>query len=98
MNIIGFDQFISESFGAITMVRKPVDQLNQPDIANPVPSLINTGRASSVPKHWNNSPFMSGGYYGANPEDKTKKKKKKKEVLNYKEFNKKKKIKRNAIR
>lgn len=95
MNLFDFDQFVTESFGAITIVRKPVGQLNEPDVANPVPSLINTGRASSVPKHWNNSPFMSGGYYGANPDEK---KKKKRSILKYKDFNKKKKTKKNGIR
>jgi hypothetical protein len=88
---------IQENIGAVTMVRKPADKLNEPDFRTPIPNIIHTGRSSAVPNHWNNSPFMSGGRYGAgalnfgaNP------KIGKKRVLSYKEFMKvKKKLKKN---
>lgn len=76
-----------ESIGAITMVRKPADKLNEPDFRTPIPNIIHTGRSSAAPMHWNNSPFMSGGRYGAgalsfgaNPKDG------KNKVMSYKDF------------
>jgi hypothetical protein len=69
-----------ESIGAITMVRKPADKLNEPDFRTPIPNIIHTGRSSATPMHWNNSPFMSGGRYGANPNDG------KNKVMSYKDF------------
>jgi hypothetical protein len=74
------NQDILESIGAVTMVKKPSDKLNEPDFRTPIPNLISTTRNSSVPMHWNNSPFMSGGRYGANP------KSGKNEVMTYKDF------------
>ena len=71
---------ISESIGAISMVRQPVDKLNEPDFRTPIPNLISTTRNSSVPMHWNNAPFMSGGRYGANP------KANKNMIMTYKDF------------
>jgi hypothetical protein len=56
---------VHEGLGAITINRKPVDSLNEPDVARALPNIIHTGRSSAVPNHWNNSPFMSGGRYGA---------------------------------
>jgi hypothetical protein len=71
---------ISESIGAVSMVRQPADKLNEPDFRTPIPNLISTTRNSSVPMHWNNAPFMSGGRYGANPKDG------KSRVMTYKDF------------
>lgn len=76
---------VVENLGAVTITRKPVDALNEPDVARALPNIIHTGRSSAVPNHWNNSPFMSGGRYGsgalnfgANP--------RKRSVMSYTEF------------
>jgi hypothetical protein len=76
----GRNRNMTESIGAVTMVRQPADKLNEPDFRTPIPNLISTTRNSSVPMHWNNAPFMSGGRYGANPEGG------KRRVMTYKDF------------
>jgi hypothetical protein len=76
---------IVEGLGAITIERRPSDKLFEPDFTRPIPNIVHTGRASAVPTHWNNSPFMSGGNYGsgalqfgANPRSK--------KVMSFKDF------------
>ena len=86
MKLLGFDKYVSETIGAVTMVRKPADKLNEPDFRTPIPNIIHTGRSSAVPNHWNNSPFMSGGRYGAGALSFGSNPKMKKKVVSYKEF------------
>jgi len=86
MRYKGFKNYLSETIGAVTMVRKPADKLNEPDHRVAVPNIIHTSRASAVPTHWNNSPFMSGGNYGAGALSFGSNPKMEKKVMTYKEF------------
>ena len=72
--------------GAITFGRNTVDNLFKPDYVRPRTNIITTSRGSAVPRHWSNSPTMSGGNaglgmfrFGANPRSKN-------NVLSYKDF------------
>lgn len=56
---------LNENIGAISMPRQSADQLFEPDFVQNIPRPILTGRGSAAPNHWNNSPFMSGGNFGA---------------------------------
>ncbi len=56
---------INENIGAISITRQSADQLFEPDFVQNIPRPILTGRGSAVPNHWNNSPFLSGGNFGA---------------------------------
>ena len=79
----GFDKYIRE--GKVTIGRNASDHLFQPDHIRPRTNIITTSRGSAVPRHWSNSPAMSGGTginLGANPKSKDKKNK----VLTYKDF------------
>lgn len=58
-------KYLNENIGAITMTRRSADQLFEPDFVQNIPRPILTGRGSATPTHWNNSPFLSGGNYGA---------------------------------
>lgn len=81
MSVKTYISFIQESIGANTMNRKPVEQLNNPKHNVQQPKTIATGRAGSIPTHWNNSPgTLVGARYGANPS------KEDKSVMSYKEF------------
>lgn len=71
---------MKESYGATFSVNNPGDQYNQPDYKKPMPNVIHTTRSSAVPRHWSNSPYMSGGTYGSNPEFDSD------NILTYKEF------------
>lgn len=96
--VTGFNDYINERSGAvsgaITMHRRPVDKLFEPDFVKTIPNIIRVGRGSTVPMHWNNSPALSGGNnssgtlnniaginFGANPRIKQKN-----NVLTYKDF------------
>lgn len=83
----GFDQYINEALGANSMERDPVDLIIAPDIKRANALMFNSGQAGTIPTHWNNSPFLSGGKltsaFGLNP-----KAPKKKSVLSYHEFRK----------
>ena len=62
------------------MNRKPVEQLNNPKHNVQQPKTIDTGRARSIPKHWNSPPgTLAGARYGANPKEA-------KRAMTYKEF------------
>ena len=71
---------MKESYATSFSVDKAGDQFNQPDYKKSMPNIIHTTRSSAVPRHWSNSPYMSGGMYGANPEFQSD------DVLTYKEF------------
>lgn len=75
-----FNDYINEDMGAISMNRKPVSKLNNPDHIVQLPSTIHSRTSSAIPMHWNNSPYMAGSRYGYNP------KSSKKRALSYSEF------------
>jgi len=82
MSVKTYISFVKESIGANTMNRKPVEQLNNPEHNVQQPKTIATGRAGSIPTHWNSSPgTLAGARYGANPDEK-----KQKRAMTYKEF------------
>lgn len=56
---------VNEGIGAISIERRSADQLFEPDFVKPASRPILTGRGSATPTHWNNSPFLSGGNFGA---------------------------------
>lgn len=82
--IKGFKEYINEAIGANSMERDPLDLIQHPDTKRASAFMSFQGASSSIPNHWNNSPFLSGGRltsaFGLNP------KTKKKRVLNYYEF------------
>ena len=81
MSVKTYIEFLNETIGAITMNRKPVEQLNNPEHNVQQPKTIATGRAGSIPMHWNSPPgTLAGARYGANPGGKNK------DVMSYKEF------------
>ena len=58
-------EYIAEHFGAITIERPPEDMfVKNPNL--PQPLSINTwvGGTGRIPMHWNNSPYLSGGFGG----------------------------------
>lgn len=79
-----FALYLAEAMGANSMERDPADMILSPDIKRSS-AMTFAGTLSSVPVHWNNSPFLSGGRltsaFGLNP-----KKPEKKSVLSYYEF------------
>ena len=59
-------EYIKEHFGAITIERPPEDMfVKNPNL--PQPLSINTwvGGTGRIPMHWNNSPYLSGGFGGS---------------------------------
>lgn len=74
-----------ESFGAIMMDPDPAEQVMHPDTTRASALMFHAGASGTVPAHWNNSPFLSGGRltsaFGANP-----KIDKKIKILSYQEF------------
>jgi hypothetical protein len=80
-----FNQYLAEVMGADSMERDPADTILSPDIKNSNAMLTFSGTGSTIPVHWNNSPFLSGGRltsaFGLNPKEP-----KKKSVLSYYEF------------
>jgi len=80
MIVNSYIEFLNESIGANTMNRQPVYQLNNPEFNVQQPNIIATGRAGSIPTHWNRSPgTLAGARYGSNPKDP-------KRAMSYKEF------------
>ena len=81
----GHKKYLVEEFGANTMQRDPADIILQPDVKRSNAMMTFAGTSGSVPTHWNNSPFLSGGrltsVFGLNPNGV-----KKKSVLSYYEF------------
>lgn len=78
--IKGFNEYIKE--GVTTVTRNPADGIYQPDYKLPIPNIKQSGRSSTIPNHWNNSPFLSGNSGGAGSNPKNKKKK----MSNVKDF------------
>jgi hypothetical protein len=78
-------RYLNEGFGANSMERDPADIILQPDVKRSNAMMTFAGTSGTVPTHWNNSPFLSGGRltsaFGLNP-----KAPKKKSVLSYHEF------------
>ena len=78
-------KYLVETFGANSMQTDPLDLILRPDTKRANAMMTFAGTASSVPTHWNNSPFLSGGRltsaFGINPKAPTKK-----SVLSYHEF------------
>ena len=76
---------LKEGLGANSMALEPIDAILRPDIIRPNPVTLGAGSSSTVPMHWNNSPFLSGGRltsaFGANP-----KKSKERRALRFHEF------------
>ena len=59
-------EYIKEHFGAITIEYPPEDMfVKNPNL--PQPLSINTwvGGTGRIPMHWNNSPYLSGGFGGS---------------------------------
>ncbi len=74
-----------EGFGAISMEPDPAERIMEPDTKRANAMMFYSGSSGTVPSHWNNSPFLSGGRitsaFGANP-----RLDKKIKVLSYQEF------------
>jgi|688.fasta_scaffold2442888_1 hypothetical protein len=83
--IQGFGDYVFEVFGADTMQKDPMDLIISPDTKRANAMSFYAGASGTIPTHWNNSPFLTGGRltsaFGLNP-----KATKKKNVLNYHEF------------
>ena len=78
---------MKESVGT-SIVKKEGDlAFNEPDNTLPPANLIYTTRAASPPKHWNNSPFLSGSF-GSNAKNKKKNKNKMSHIIDFKSFRK----------
>ena len=75
--------------GIVLSKKDSSDQINEPDVTKPIPNIIQTSKSSTVPQHWNNSPYLSGGSYGAGSNPKNKKKKKMGYIDSYKKYSKK---------
>lgn len=61
-----YSEYIKEHFGAITIEYPPEDMfVKNPNL--PQPLSINTwvGGVGRIPMHWNNSPYLSGGFGGS---------------------------------
>lgn len=78
---------MKESVGTSVVKKKGDSVFNEPDNTLPPANLIHTARATSAPRHWNNSPFLSGSF-GSNPKGKKKKKKKMSHIIDFKSFRK----------
>ena len=61
-----YSEYIKEHFGAIT-VEYPPEYMVVKNPNLPQPLSINTwvGGTGRIPKHWNNSPYLSGGFGGS---------------------------------
>lgn len=83
----GFANYIVEVMGTDSMERDPADIIMSPATDRASAMMFYAGSSGSIPAHWNNSPFLSGGRltsaFGLNP-----KKIKKKNVLSYHDFRK----------
>jgi hypothetical protein len=78
MRAKNFDQYLNEVLGANSMETDPLDLILRPDIIRPNPVTLGAGSSSTIPMHWNNSPFLSGSRltsaFGINPKAPTRKK------------------------
>jgi hypothetical protein len=80
-----FNTYLVEVMGADSMERDPADIILSPDTKRANAMSFYAGSSGTIPTHWNNSPFLTGGRltsaFGLNPS-----KAKKKSVLSYHEF------------
>ena len=80
-----FNTYLVEVMGADSMERDPADIILSPDTKRANAMSFYAGSSGTIPTHWNNSPFLTGGRLtsalGLNPS-----KVKKKSVLSYREF------------
>lgn len=85
MELKGFNNYVTEVLGANSMEQDPLDHILRPDIIRPNPVTMGSGSSSTIPMHWNNSPFLSGSRitsaFGTNP-----KKKAERKALRFHEF------------
>jgi len=83
--VLGFNNYLNEVIGADSMERDPAQLIISPDIKRASAMTFHSGASGTIPTHWNNSPFLTGGRltsaFGLNP-----KKEKKKTVLTYQDF------------
>ena len=74
----------NEWYGANTMGTDVDHLIPSPDEKRANHLMYTAGTSTTIPSHWNNSPFLSGGRltsaFGANPKGK------KKAVMSYEEF------------
>lgn len=61
-----YEEYIKEHFGAIT-IEYPPEHMFVRNPSMPQPLAINThvGGVGRIPMHWNNSPYLSGGFGGS---------------------------------
>ena len=76
---------LNEGFGAISMEPDPAERIIEPDITRSNALMFHSGSSGTIPAHWNNSPFLSGGRltsaFGSNP-----RMEKKIKIMSYQEF------------
>lgn len=59
-------EYIKEHFGAITIERSPEDMfVRNPNLPQPLSINTRVGGTGRIPMHWNNSPYLSGGFGGS---------------------------------
>tara|TARA_B100000963_G_scaffold334854_1_gene328446 strand:+ start:18360 stop:19394 length:1035 start_codon:yes stop_codon:yes gene_type:complete len=64
--IKSYEQYIKEHFGAITIEYPPEDLFTRnPSVPTPLALNTHVGGAGRMPMHWNNSPYLSGGFGGS---------------------------------
>jgi hypothetical protein len=62
----GYLEYIKEHFGAITIERPPEDMfVRNPNLPQPLSINTRVGGTNRIPMHWNNSPYLSGGFGGS---------------------------------
>lgn len=78
MELKDFNNYLTEMLGADSMEKDPLDNILRPDIIRPNPVTMGSGSSSTIPMHWNNSPFLSGSRitsaFGTNPKKKIERK------------------------
>jgi hypothetical protein len=83
--IHSFDSYLLEVLGTDSMERDPADIVVSPDTKRASAMGFYAGSSGTIPTHWNNSPFLSGGRltsaFGLNPKKATRK-----NVLSYNDF------------
>ena len=61
-----YSEYIKEHFGAITIEYPPEDMFTRnPSVPTPLALNTHVGGSTRLPMHWNNSPFLSGGFGGS---------------------------------
>ncbi len=61
-----YEEYIKEHFGAITIEYPPEHMfVRNPSVPTPLSINTHVGGIGRMPMHWNNSPYLSGGFGGA---------------------------------